>query len=158
MKTQKITKVLIALDYDPTAQKVAETGFRFAKSLDAEITLLHVILDPLKYSSADYSPIMGFTGYADIGPMETDSVDELKNAARKYLDKAKHHLGDDATKTLIREGDIAESILEASKAIHADMIVIGSFSRKLLDKIFMGSVTEKVMQLTKVPLLIIPTG
>jgi nucleotide-binding universal stress UspA family protein len=27
-----------------------------------------------------------------------------------------------------------------------------------LDKIFMGSVTEKVMQLTKVPLLIIPTG
>jgi nucleotide-binding universal stress UspA family protein len=158
MKTQKITKVLIALDYDPTAQVVAETGFRFAKSLDAEITLLHVILDPLKYSSADYSPIMGFTGYADIGPMETDSVDELKNAARKYLDKAKHHLGDDATKTLIREGDIAESILGASKAIHADMIVIGSFSRKLLDKIFMGSVTEKVMQLTTVPLLIIPAG
>lgn len=158
MKTQKISKVLIALDYDPSAQKVADTGFSFAKSLNAEITLLHVILDPLKYSSADYSPIMGFKGYADLGPMETDSVDELKNAAQKYLDKVKHHLGDETLKTLIREGDIAESILSVSKAIHGDVIVIGSFSRKLLDKIFMGSVTEKVMQLTTVPLLIIPAG
>jgi nucleotide-binding universal stress UspA family protein len=158
MKTQKIVKVLIALDYDPTAQKVADAGFSIAKKLDTEITLLHVILDPLKYSSADYSPIMGFTGYADMGPIETDSVDELKNAARKYLDKAKHHLGDESIKTLIREGNIADSILEASKTIHADMIVIGSYSRKLLDKMVMGSVTEKVLQLTTVPLLIIPTG
>jgi nucleotide-binding universal stress UspA family protein len=158
MKTQKIVKVLIALDYDPTAQKVADAGFSIAKKLDTEITLLHVILDPLKYSSADYSPIMGFTGYADMGPIETDSVDELKNAANKYLDKAKHHLGDDSIKTLIREGNIADSILEASKTIHADMIVIGSYSRKLLDKMVMGSVTEKVLQLTTVPLLIIPTG
>jgi nucleotide-binding universal stress UspA family protein len=158
MKTHQITKVLIALDYDPTAQKVAEMGFGFAKTLNAEITLMHVILDPLRYSSADYSPIMGFTGYADIGPMETDSVEELKKAAQKYLDKAKHHLGDEAIKTLIKEGNIADSILEAAKTTHADVIVIGSFSRKLLDKMVMGSVTEKVLQLTAVPLFIVPTG
>ena len=158
MKTHQITKVLIALDYDPTAQKVAEMGFGFAKTLNAEITLMHVILDPLRYSSVDYSPIMGFTGYADMGPMETDSVEELKKAAQKYLDKAKHHLGDEAIKTLIKEGNIADSILEAAKTTHADVIVIGSFSRKLLDKMVMGSVTEKVLQLTAVPLFIVPTG
>ncbi len=157
MKTHQITKVLIALDYDPTALKVAETGFGFAKALNTEITLLHVILDPLKYSSAEYSPIMGFTGYADMGPMETDSVDELKHAAQKYLDKAKHHLGDETIKTIIKEGNIADSILEAAKTTHADVIVIGSFSRKLFDKMVMGSVTEKVLQLTPVPLYIVPT-
>ena len=62
MKTNKMKKVLIALDYNPTAQKVAETGFSMAKAMNAEVTLLHVISDLVYYSSAEYSPIMGFTG------------------------------------------------------------------------------------------------
>jgi nucleotide-binding universal stress UspA family protein len=48
-------KVLIALDYNPTAQKVAEVGFSMAKAMNAEITLLHVIADPVYYSSPGYS-------------------------------------------------------------------------------------------------------
>ena len=47
-------KVLIALDYDPTAKKVAEVGFEFAKAMGAEVVLLHVISDPVYYSSTDY--------------------------------------------------------------------------------------------------------
>ena len=49
MKTKKISKVLIALDYDPTAQKVAEIGFSYAKSMEAEVILLHIIADPIYY-------------------------------------------------------------------------------------------------------------
>jgi nucleotide-binding universal stress UspA family protein len=45
MKTIKMKKVLIALDYNPTAQKVAEVGFSMAKSMNAEVSLLHVIAD-----------------------------------------------------------------------------------------------------------------
>ena len=33
MKTNKMKKVLIALDYYPTAQKVAEEGFSLAKTM-----------------------------------------------------------------------------------------------------------------------------
>ena len=35
-------KILIALDYNPTAQKVAEVGFSMAKSMNAKVLLLHV--------------------------------------------------------------------------------------------------------------------
>jgi nucleotide-binding universal stress UspA family protein len=52
MKTNKLKKVLIALDYDPTAQKVAETGYSLAKTMGAEVILLHVISDPVYYSSS----------------------------------------------------------------------------------------------------------
>ncbi len=38
-------KVLIALDYNPTAQKIAELGFNFAKRMNAQIILLHVFSD-----------------------------------------------------------------------------------------------------------------
>ena len=61
-RTNKMKKVLIALDFNPTAQKVAEIGFSMAKSMNAEVILLHVITDPVFYSTAGYSPIMGFTG------------------------------------------------------------------------------------------------
>jgi nucleotide-binding universal stress UspA family protein len=157
MKTKAFKKVLIALDYDPTAQKIAESGFSIAKSLGAEVILLHVISDLVYYSSIEYSPIMGFDGYMDMGPLQLDTIDGLKKASLQYLEKSKHHLGDKAIKTLVKEGDFAESILEAAKELHADIIVMGSHSRKWLENIVMGSVTEKVLHLTSIPLFIVPT-
>ena len=157
MKSDKMKKVLIALDYDPTAQKVAEVGFEMAKKMNAEITLLHVMADPLYYSSAGYSPIMGFIGYMDMGPMELDSVDILKKVSQEFLEKSKLHLGDKTIKTLVKEGDYADTILDTAKELHADIIVMGSHSRKWLENIVMGSVTEKVLQHTSIPLFVIPT-
>ena len=69
MKTIKMKKVLIALDYDPTAQKVAEVGFSLAKTMGAEIILLHVISDPLQYVSDKHFSVMGFAGYKDTVPL-----------------------------------------------------------------------------------------
>ena len=157
MKTHKAEKVLIALDYDPTAQKVAEAGFSLAKTMKAEVILLHVMTDPVYYSSIGYSPITGFAGNTDGGHLQLENVDALKVATSQYLDNMKKHLGDNAIKTMIKEGDFADSILETAKNVHADIIVMGSHSRKWLEKIIMGSVTEKVLQLTTVPLFIVPT-
>jgi len=157
MKTQKIKKVLIALDYDPTAQKVAETGYLLAKSLGAEVILLHVISDLVYYSSMEFSPIMGFDGYMDMGPLKLETLDGIKKASLRFLEKSKNHLGDKTIQTVVKEGDFAESILETAIKLHADIIVMGSHSRRWLDEILVGSVTEKVLHHTKIPLFIIPT-
>lgn len=157
MKTNKMKKVLIALDYNPTAQKVAETGFAMAKAMNAEVILLHVITDPVFYSTAGYSPIMGFTGYVNTGEVQKDSVEGLKYASLQYLDKSKQHLGDKTIQTLVREGDFADAILETAKEVNVDIIVVGSHSRRWLENIIMGSVTEKVLQHTSIPLFIVPT-
>src|SRR5664280_1152898 len=157
MKTIKMKKVLIALDYNPTAQKVAEVGFSMAKSMNAEVTLLHVITDPVFYSTSGYSPIMGYNGYEDMSPIQLESVDGLKNASLQYLDKSREHLGDKSIQTIVKEGDFADAILEAAKDLKADVIVIGSHSRKWLENVVMGSVTEKVLHHTLIPLLIVPT-
>jgi nucleotide-binding universal stress UspA family protein len=157
MKTNKLKKVLIALDYDPTAQKVAETGYSLAKTMGAEVILLHVISDPVYYSSSEYSPIMGFDGFMNTGQFQLDSVDGLKKASLYFLEKSKQHLGDNGIQTLVEEGDYAESIIMTAKRLHADVIVMGSHSRKWLENIVMGSVTEKVLHHTSIPLFIIPT-
>jgi len=150
-------KVLIALDYNPTAQKIAETGFSLAKTMKAEIILIHVMSDMAYYSSMIYSPIMGFGGYMNIDPLQLKNVDFLKKASQHFLDKSKQHLGDETIKTLVKEGDFAEAILKTAKDLQVDIIVMGSHSRRWLEDIIMGSVTEKVLHHTTVPLFIIPT-
>src|SRR5205085_6915293 len=124
--------------------------------MKAETTLLHVLADPVYYSSFEYSPIMGFAG------MSTDIVPgpepkELRNEAKKFLEKSKSHLGDPSIEVTVIDGNVAEEILKAAKNIHADIIVMGSHSRRGLEKILMGSVTEKVLHHSLIPLFIVPT-
>ena len=157
MKINKMKKVLIALDYDPTAQKVAELGFSMAKAMKAEVVLLHVTSNPAYYSSTEYSPIMGFTGYMNMEPSQLGIGEELKKASQHFLDKSKHHLGDEKIQTVVKEGGFAEAILNTAKELHADVIVLGSHSRKWLENIIMGSVTEEVLRHTSIPLFIVPT-
>ena len=89
--------------------------------------------------------------------MQLDSVDGLKKASQQFLDKSKKHLGDKTIQTEVRDGDFAEAILTAAKELHADIIVMGSHSRRWLEEILIGSVTEKVLHNSSIPLFIIPT-
>ncbi len=157
MKKNQIKKVLIAVDYSPTSQKVAESGFSIAKAMEAEVILLHVISNPVYYSSIEYSPIMGFEGYTMSDPLQLDSKEGIIKASLQFLESTKKHLGGDNIQTMVVEGDFATSILNAAKKTHADIIVMGSHSRKWLENILMGSVTEEVLRETKIPLFLIPT-
>jgi len=158
MKPITMKKVLIALDYDPTAQKVAETGYTLAQNMNAEVILLHVLSNSMfYYTSTEYSPIMGFTGYMGMNTIQSNTVEGLKEASMHFLEKSKHHLDDDSIETIVLEGDFAETILECAKKQHADVIVMGSHSRKWLENILMGSVTEEVLHNTSLPLFIVPT-
>jgi nucleotide-binding universal stress UspA family protein len=159
MKTTKKTKILIALDFDPTAQKVAEQGFALAKSMHAEVTLLHIISDPVNYNSPEHVIVMGFVGNmpTETSGLQFDIAANLKKVARQYLNKSKQHLGDKAIKTVVKEGETADAIIEVATDIKADVIVLGSHSHKWLENIIMGSVSEKVLRISTIPLYIVPT-
>ncbi|MBL0309665.1 MAG: universal stress protein [Bacteroidetes bacterium] len=148
-------KILIALDYNPSAQKVAETGYQLAKSMDAKVILLHVTSDFKYYSSLNYSPIMGFDSFSNM--IETEGSDELKRMAQNYLDSSKKHLNDETIQTTLRSGDFAKAILDTAAELKADVIVMGTHSRRGVEKILLGSVAEQVLNHSSIPLFIIPT-
>jgi nucleotide-binding universal stress UspA family protein len=146
----KMKKVLIALDYDPTSKKVAEDGFKMAKAMGAEVTLLHVTVHSFLYTSV----------YENMGDWQTDSNDTIairNTGSRNFLEKAKRHLGDTAIQTVVKDGDFAQKILETAEEIKADCIVMGSHSQKWLENILVGSVTEEVLRKTAIPMFIVPT-
>lgn len=157
MKSKEMKKVLIALDYDPTAQKVAETGYALAKTMGAEVILLHVISDPMYYTLTGHVTVMGFAGEKGSGKYKSDTKIDAVNVSQHFLDSSKKHLGDDTIKTLVKEGDFAISILKAAKDLKVDVIVIGTHSKKWLENIVMGSVTREVLNQTTIPIFIIPT-
>jgi nucleotide-binding universal stress UspA family protein len=157
LKTAKMKKVLIALDYDPTAQKVAETGYSFAKDMGAKVVLMHVVADPIFYNSLDHVNVIGFAGNTDIAPLQLNTSDELKQSSQKFLDKSKQHLADDSIKTIVKEGEFADAILKTADEVKADVIVMGSHNHRWLDEVLAASITEKVLRHTNIPLFIVPT-
>ena len=147
MKATKIKKVLIAMDYDQTSQKVAETGFSMANAMNAETILMHVISEQPVYYSA----------YTYMRELRVDILGDLKVSTQEFLNKTKKLLGNETIKTVLKEGDISETILQTAKELKVDVIVMGSHSRKWLENIIMGSEVQEVLKETTIPLFIVPT-
>jgi nucleotide-binding universal stress UspA family protein len=147
-------KILIALDCDPIAQRVARIGFYLAKSLNAGVVLLHVTSEPAYYSSLDYSPITGFGSFSTTSIAENpDGVNEF---AHRFLNDTKQVLGEGDIETMAVSGDFCENIVSTANNIKADMIVMGTHNRRGIDKMLIGSVAEAVLHKSSIPLLIIP--
>lgn len=151
-----IKKVLIALDYDRSAKEVAQLGFSIAKAMEGEVILLHVLAEMAYYSTPGYTPILGFSDFSHTQFMEMVDVDGLKKAGKLFLERIKNHLGDESITTIIEEGEVADMVLKTALRAHVDIIVIGSHSRKWLEKVLVGSTAEKVLGQTTKPLLIVP--
>lgn len=146
-------KVLIALDYGISAQKIAEQGYQLAKSMSAKVTLLHVVADESYYTAIDSAPFMGFYGYDFFDVQNSES---LIGSSLKFLEKIKKHLGDDSIETIAEQGDFANVILEVAEKKKSAILVLGSHSKNWLEKAVMGSVTESVLSKTKIPMFVIP--
>lgn len=150
-------KILIALDYNPTAQKVAESAYALGIETNSQMVLLHVLAEPIQYATSGYSSIMGFGGYIDLEMLPSFGNEQLIQSSQEYLEATKKFLGNDTIQTLVKEGNVAETILEIASQINADLIVMGSHSKGWLEQKLIGSQTENVLHHTPIPLLIIPT-
>ena len=151
----QMKKVLVALDYDQSAQMVAESGYALARSMEASVVLLHVI-DEFNYYATEYSPIMGFSDFSNAVTPRLIDTGKIREASQNFLDSLKDHLADNGIETVIGEGETADTILKTADKENCDLVVMGTHSRKGIDKILMGSVAEKVLHHSLKPLFIIP--
>lgn len=150
-------KILITIDYSDTTQYVTEKGYAFAQAMNAQVILLHVTTDAGYYAATAYTPLVGYTGYIDINAKDLYANDAIKRASQAYLNKIKVDLKVDSIQTVVAEGDYADVIIEEATKNNVEVIVMGSHSRRWLENIIMGSVTEEVLRHSIIPLYIIPT-
>ena len=148
-----MNRILIAIDFNQSAEIVASTGYELAKAMKAKVMLVHVIADAAYYA-IDYSPIMGYKGSYTSGTVAV--VKEIKKEAKDFLEAAVKHLGDDIIETAVLDGETAEAIIEQAEKWQADLIVMGSHTHKGLERLFVTDVAAHVLKHSKIPLLAIP--
>jgi len=146
MEANKVKKVLIALDFHPSSTKIIEAGLLMAKTMVANVVLLHV-----KIGLVNYSLI-----YKKIGSIKLDSMEDIELAAHIFLKKAEHYTDSSIIQTIVKEGDFAEFVINTAKEMSVDMIVMGSQSSKWLDEIVLGRITNESLLQNSIPLMIIP--
>jgi len=132
-------KILVPVDFESASVKAIETAQWLARSLHAEIVLLHVHDRP-GFEHPDLTEDMG----ARIEGM-------VEQAALKSLTDLATEAG--AHQTVFRHGEVAEQILAAVAELHPKMVVMGTHGRSGFNRLLLGSVTAHVVRSCPVPVL-----
>ena len=137
----KIERVLISTDLSEAAAAGVELGVSLAETFGAEIHLLYVV----ELFSYEPEKVEAF-----IHPEEFQQVSEkLKEAMGEVSTAATVH------KHVIKGLDVASRIAEFAEEIKADLLVMSTHGRTGLARLLLGSVTEKVLKISPVPVLTI---
>ena len=131
-------KVLIAVDYNPHSEIVVQQGYELAKTMDAQICLVHVLAE-VHYYGMNYPAFMGYEGYNEM-QVDIEISSQLRKVAEDFLKTAADHLNDPAVTTHLAEGNTASALLDYAEEWQADLIVMGTHSHSVLEKVMMGMV------------------
>lgn len=141
------THILVPVDGSGTALLAMGKAVGLAKAFGSRITAVNVI---------DYYPFVGVG--ADYAVGQTEYMTAATATAHQALAAA---CGAAAAAGLaceqkVIEGHVVhEGILETAKALGADLIIMGSHGRHGIEKLLLGSVTQRVLSHTTLPVLVV---
>jgi nucleotide-binding universal stress UspA family protein len=145
--------LLVPHDYSPCADRALGLAVQLAKLHQAKIVLLHV---------TDLPP--GLTADAMITDREsgeTIRVDAYAAAqAARELETRARPVRDAGVAIEVRSalGSIAEQVIDMAADVKADLIVMGTHGRTGLAHLFLGSMAEKVLRNSPIPVLTVREG
>jgi nucleotide-binding universal stress UspA family protein len=148
-------KILIALDNHSNYHLISSKGSELVRALGASTALLHVFPDTIATSPDAFSALYPTLGTMDI-EQDLKLSDQLDEESKRFLNQVKMEISDETAEIYTAEGDVANAILETAANCRADIIVMGSHSRRGIDKILMGNVVKQVLKHSHIPLFIIP--
>lgn len=139
-------KILVPTDGSELAASAATMAAQLAQSQGAEVVGVYVI-DPFPYIGIGDASAVGLQAY----------LSEAKLAASEALDaisKACAAAGVRFTGDTIERNVVYEGILDTAKAEGCDLIVMASHGRKGVTALILGSVAQKVLTHSPIPVLI----
>ncbi len=141
-------KMLVLLDGSELAEVVFPYTKELAGRMDLDIILLHV-----------YGPAV-----RDFAPMHQAYIERSARTIRHQAQEVREKLGiEPGAKPLKIRGEIAmgyhaDEILRYAEENAVDLILMATHGRSGIKRWVMGSVADKVLQATKVPVLLVRAG
>ena len=138
----EIKKIIVPVDFNEHTNPVVEYAFYIAGKLGASVKLAHVVEQPFYYGDIEYP---------SIGPYTEELGKEADKIMKALVDKYKKNFT--ACEGKVIRGDTAESIIKNAADEQADLIIIGTHGRRGLEKMWLGSVAERVIKGAPCPTL-----
>jgi nucleotide-binding universal stress UspA family protein len=144
-------RILVPLDGSTLSEAVLPHAEKLARALNIEIVLLHVDISPAPTFDPHESPLAPEPEEVKI--MHADEKHYLKITCSKLESEGLH------VTYLLRNGVVADTILETAEIEQADLIAMSTHGRTGMLRLLLGSVAEQVIHRSKIPVLLIrPTG
>ena len=155
-----VTHILYATDLSKNSTFAFRYAVKVAQSLGANITILYTL--PALDSAMEVPIItqMGESRYRRLKEEQSEETirairDKLHNFCAAEMETLRCDM-DLTSSVLIREGDTVDEILNVSKELGCDLIVMGAHGKGILAHTFLGSVSEKVLRRSRIPVLVVP--
>ncbi|MFW1953754.1 universal stress protein [Acinetobacter beijerinckii] len=140
-------KILVAIDDSEISVNVIQQAAQLAKALNSEITVVEVMtLDP--YLSEAYLR-MG---------QSNELIERVRSYVQENLTKVEkkfEELGLTVATQVLEGFSIHDEIIGAAQNLGADLIIMGSHGRTGIKKFILGSVAQKVLGESHIPVLVV---
>jgi len=145
------SRILVAVDESPHTEHTVRHAAGMAKGLSAALRIIHVV----------------DMGLLPLGPELAIDIDAIARARRAAGEKilatardAARAAGIEAETKLLETATpmqrIAAAIADEAAGWPADVVVLGTHGRRVVERLLLGSVAEGVARLSIVPVLLVP--
>ena len=152
--------ILIATDLTPNSEHAFKHAVLLARPSQAKIHLLHVVPE---IDSSFRSYVSSMMGEGKLESFESQheeqAREELKSELEEFTREELANHPEDLKNIAgieIVHGHAVSQILQAADRLDADVIVMGTHGKGALSHTFLGSVAEKVLHKSKIPVFVIP--
>jgi len=137
-------KIVTGVDGSPNSLRALEHAVQLAKQLSSELIVVYVVHIPITSYSYDV-----------LGSLEV--FNKLEEEGKQSLAKCATMASEAGVtaRTVLLTGEPAQGILDTAGKEGADLVVVGSRGTGTLERLLMGSVSERVARFSKCPVLVV---
>jgi nucleotide-binding universal stress UspA family protein len=143
---KQVKKILFPIDFAENYDTLLPWVSTFVEKFDATLYVVFVAQDLSSYS----------TFYVPHGNIQSFQEEAVASATKRMAAVLKEHFSSfPKLETKVLTGAPAEKILEVAKKENIDLIIMGAHGRKGLERVFFGSVADKVVTAALCPVMTI---
>jgi nucleotide-binding universal stress UspA family protein len=158
-------RILVPIDFSDATPAVIDLARQLAKSVGAEIHLVHV--KELSAAAAAGALGYGLAGMPELAPMSGVPVPVFDPAPqpipedegeKSKLAQWQREIAQSGVKVALHQptGAVVEEILNQADALDADLIVMGTHGHGAMYTLLVGSATKGVLKHSRRPVLLVP--
>jgi nucleotide-binding universal stress UspA family protein len=142
-------KIIIATDGSAFSYMAAKQGVEIARISGGQVVAVYVV---------DVPRLAQLPGYAGIAGTKGQLLELMIHQGQEATEEVEHiavDAGVPCSKVILR-GHPSDELLRYSTESGADLLVMGSIGKSGLSRFLLGSVAQKVVEHSKVPVMLVP--